>query len=270
MCRVTMTADIFYWIGMPLAGLLAGSLAGMFGIGGGLIVVPALSYLFVLHDPDGGFRMHTAVGTSLAGIVLTSLPAVRTHHNAGFVEWPTAAALAPAMMVGSLLGAATAAALSGATLRNLIGILIIVTAIYVFADRKPEASRPLPGAAGLSGFGSIIGLVSALAGIGGGLLTTPFLLWHGRNIRYAIGTAAACTIPVALAGAVGFVVTGWPDGDGLEFSTGYVYWPAVAGIASGSMLGAVAGARLGHRTAAPVLRRMFAILLAGAGLDMVA
>ena len=264
-----MTFDIFYWISLPVAGLLAGLLAGMFGIGGGLIVVPALSYLFALHDPDGGFRMHTAVGTSLASIVLTSPPAVRTHHKAGFVLWPTAAAMAPAMMIGSLLGAVAAAALTGATLRSLIGVFIILAAIYVFADRKPETSRPLPGAVRLSGAGSIIGLISALAGIGGGLLTTPFLLWHGRTIRDAIGTAAACTIPVALAGAVGFVAIGWADGNGLAFSTGYVYWPGVAGIASGSILGAIAGARLSHRTAAPVLHRMFAILLALIGLDMI-
>ncbi len=264
-----MTTDIFFWISLPLVGLLAGLLAGLFGIGGGLIVVPALGYQFALHDPDGGFRMHTAVGTSLASIVLTSLPAVRTHHKAGFVLWPTAVALAPAMMIGSLLGAAAAALLTGATLRSLIGVFVILAATYVFADRKPEASRALPGTIGLSSAGGIIGLISALAGIGGGLLTTPFLLWHGHTIRDAIGTAAACTIPVALAGAIGFVAVGWADGDGLAFSTGYVYWPGVAGIASGSMLGAIAGARLSHRTAAPILRRMFAILLALIGLDMI-
>ncbi|MEE8527574.1 MAG: sulfite exporter TauE/SafE family protein [Gammaproteobacteria bacterium] len=177
-------------------------------------------------------------------------------------------ALAPAMMIGSLLGVAAAAALTGATLRSLIGVFIILAAIYVFLDRKPEASRPLPGAVGLSGAGSIIGFISALAGIGGGLLTTPFLLWHGRRIRDAIGTAAACTIPVALAGAIGFAAVGWTDGDGLAFSTGFVYWPGVAGIASGSMFGAICGARLSHRTAAPVLRRMFSILIALIGLDM--
>ena len=259
---------IEYLFLLPLIGLVTGLLAGLFGVGGGIVVVPALSYLFFWLDPAGGIRMHTAVGTSLAASVFTSIPAVIMHHRAGVVLWRTVARLAPAMAVGSAAGAGLAAALSGTTLSRIVATVVLIAAVYLAAGRQPRGRTVSPGPLLLGISGSAVGVVSALAGIGGGLLITPLLLWLGRGIHEAVGTAATCTLAVALAGAAGFILTGATDGAGMPYSSGYVFWPAVLGIATGSMIAAALGARLAHKTPAIGLRRLLALFLAVVGVAM--
>lgn len=258
------------WLIYPLVGSLSGLLAGLFGIGGGLVIVPALVAWFTF---TGGpvppeLRMHFAIGSSLAVIVFTSVSSLLAHQRRGAVLWPAVLRLVPGVLVGGLLGAALADALSNDRLRFVFGLFVLAIAVNMVRGRLPDAQRPLPGMPGFLLAGVVIGVFSALAGIGGGVMTVPFLVWCTVPMRTAVGTAAACTMPVAIAGVIGFIATGWDAGAGVAGTTGYVYWPAVAGIAAASVLTAPAGARLAHTLPVPQLRRAFAVLLGIVGLRM--
>jgi uncharacterized membrane protein YfcA len=255
----------------PLLGAVSGLLAGLFGIGGGLVVVPLLNLYFA----DAGLgipadsRMHFAIGTSLGVIVFTALASLRAHHGRGAVVWTAVRRLVPGIVVGGLLGAALAAAMDNRMLQTTFGVLVLVIALHIALDYRPPGRRPLPGWPGFLGAGVGIGAISALGGIGGGVMTVPFLLWRSTPIRRAVGTAAACTLPVAVAGTTGFVVAGWGLPDPPALATGYVFWPAVAGIAIGSVPAAPLGARLAHSLPVHRLRQGFAILLTVVGVRMI-
>ncbi len=256
------------WLVFVALGAVSGLLAGTFGIGGGLVVVPALVSVFALTGVDESIRMHLAIGTSLASIVLTSLTSVLAHHRRGAVLWRVVMALAPGVLVGGFLGAFVADALPYSGLKRVFALLVIGIAMYVMLNRQPEAHRPLPAKPGMFASGCIIGCLSALGGIGGGLLTGPFLLWCRIAIRNAVATAAAVTLPVATAGALGFLVIGL-NATGLPgLASGYIFWPAVAGIAVSSVLFAPVGVRIAHAIPVGGLRRAFAILLASVGIYM--
>ena len=256
------------WLVFVALGAVSGLLAGTFGIGGGLVVVPVLVSIFALTGIDESVRMHLAIGTSLASIVLTSLTSVLAHHRRGAVIWQVVMALAPGVIVGGFLGAFVADALPYSSLKRVFALLVIVIAAYVMMNRQPDAHRPLPARPGMFASGCIIGCLSALGGIGGGLLTGPFLLWCKVAIRYAVATAAAVTLPVATAGSLGFLVTGLGATDLPGLATGYIFWPAVAGIAISSVLVAPVGVRIAHAVPIVGLRRAFAILLASMGIYM--
>jgi uncharacterized membrane protein YfcA len=256
----------------PLTGAVSGLLAGLFGIGGGLVIVPALNALFaagvVAVDPSA--RMHVAIGSSLGVIVFTAVSSVRAHHRLGSVIWPAVRGLVPGIIVGGLAGAFIADRLETRTLEVVFGVFAALMALRLATGGRGEVESHggLPGAAGFSIAGTVIGAVSALVGIGGGIMTVPYLAWHSVAIRKAVGTAAACTLPVALAGGLGYVFAGAgaavPAG-----STGYLYWPAIAGIAVASVLTAPLGARLAHALPVRRLRQLFAALLVVVALDMV-
>jgi len=258
------------WALYPLIGALAGLLAGLFGIGGGLVIVPALNLIFVsfVQQIPAGSRMHFAIGTSLSVIVLTSLSSLRAHHRRGAVRWMAFRRLVPGILAGGFAGAVLADASSNRLLQSVFGVLLVMIAIYMMLGYRPSASRSLPDTKGCSVAGFAIGTVSALAGIGGGVMTVPFLVWCTAPIRIAVGTAAACTFPVALAGAIGFLVMGAGAAPDSTASTGYVFWPAVVGISAASVILAPVGARLAHSLPVERLRQGFALLLVFVGLRM--
>jgi uncharacterized membrane protein YfcA len=254
----------------PLIGMVSGLLAGLFGIGGGLVIVPALNLFFAIQ-PVGipsGARMHFAIGSSLAVIVFTAVSSLLAHHRRGAVLWPAVARLVPGIVIGGLLGAALADAMGNRTLEATFGLLVMAIALYMALGRPPRAALPLPAWPGFLGAGTVIGAVSALAGIGGGVLTVPFLVWRAVALHTAVGTAAACTMPVALAGASGFLFTGVQAGLTVPLASGYIYWPAVAGISLASVLTAPLGARLAHSLPVAKLRRAFSLLLVLVGVRM--
>ncbi|MBA3562696.1 MAG: sulfite exporter TauE/SafE family protein [Gammaproteobacteria bacterium] len=266
-----MLQDIgLYWLAFPLVGVVAGVLAGLFGIGGGIVVVPVLYFFFAQIGIDIDYRMHLAIGSSLAIIVFTSVSSVISHHRRGAVIWHAVYLLGPGIVIGGLAGAALAHAMSFAALRTAFGLLVVLIALYIVLGYRPPAQRALPGFAGSTAAGVGIGVVASLAGIGGGVMTNPFLLWCGVAMRNAVATAAACTFPVAVAGALGFMMTGWRATAEVDGTTGYVFWPAVAGIAAGSMLAAPLGARIAHSVPVQGLRRAFALLLVLVGIRMLA
>lgn len=250
------------WLLYAGAGALAGFLAGLLGIGGGMIIVPALILSFHWQGVPPEVLTHLAIGTSLASIMLTSVSSVRTHHANQGVDWPLFRRLLPALMIGSLLGAQIAHALPARVLQLVIAVFAIWTGLRMLRGVKPEAEdRPLPGRAGLGLAGTVIGAASAIFGIGGGSLMVPWLVHHAVTMRRAVGTAAASGFPIALAGTAGFIwsgqgIAGLPAG-----STGYIYWPALLGIAVTSIVFAHLGAESAQRVPAQTLKRAFGIVL---------
>ncbi|WP_018952607.1 sulfite exporter TauE/SafE family protein [Thioalkalivibrio sulfidiphilus] len=256
------------WLAYLILGAIAGVLAGLLGIGGGLLIVPVLVWLYVQQGVDAAVITHLAIGTSLATIVPTAIASARAHHAHGAVRWDLVWRLAPGVVFGALAGATLAEFLSSDMLRRVFGAFEIALALYMFIGVRPKPQRPLPGATYLSAGGGVIGLVSALLGIGGGTLTVPYLVWFNVAVRQAIGTASAVGLPIALAGAAGFMIHGWQAQGLPAWSAGYVHGPALAGIAIASFLTAPMGARLTHRLPVPLVRRLFALLLMGLGVKM--
>ena len=242
-------------------GVAAGLLAGLFGVGGGLIMVPALALVLPGLGVGPAIVMQVAVGTSLAVISATSLSSMLAHHRQQGVRWDVFLRFAPGLAAGAIAGAFVAHALPGLVLQRIVGIGAILVAIQMFLDRKPVSDKGVPGWAGMLGAGGVIGLLSALIGIGGGSLTVPFLTWRSVPIRQAVGTAAACGVPIAWAGATGFIAAGWSVAGRPDSSLGYVLLPAFAAIAVTSVLVAPLGARLAHRLPPQLLKRAFAVLL---------
>lgn len=242
-------------------GVVAGILAGLLGVGGGLVIVPALAIAFIGIGMPDSVLMHAAVGTSLATIVITSLASIRAHHKHQAVRWGDFARLTPGIALGAFIGAAIAGWLPGDMLRLLFGLFALSVAAQMGFGLKPAPHRQLPGLAGMSAAGSIIGAISAIVGIGGGSMSVPFLTWCNVPVRQAVATSAACGLPIAIAGALGFVVTGWNTSDLPPYSSGYIYWPAFLGIVTTSMLFAGVGAKLAHTLPTLILKRFFALFL---------
>lgn len=257
-----LSLDPLAWLLFAFAGALAGFLAGLLGIGGGMIIVPALILSFHWQGVSPDVLTHLAVGTSLASIVFTSISSVRTHHQNQGVDWPLFRLLAPALMVGSVLGAQIAHALPARALQLIIATFAIWTGVKMLLARKPQAEdQTVPGHARLAGAGGLIGAASAIFGIGGGSLMVPYLVHHGLAMRRAVGTAAACGFPIAIAGTIGFIWSGWREPGLPAGSSGYIYWPALVGIALTSIVFAHYGAMSAHRLPAATLKRAFGVVL---------
>lgn len=257
--------DLYLYLAV---GALAGVLAGLFGVGGGLVIVPVLAFVFERSGIAPNVLMHLAIGSSLTTIVFTSFASVRAHHRRGAVEWRVVGRLAPGIVTGALLGAVVADWLPSADLRRIFGVFELAVAVQLGLGLKPGPHRSLPGGPGLFAAGGVIGTLSAIVGIGGGTLTVPFLTWNNVSMRNAVATSAACGMPIAVAGAAGFAVAGWGEPALPSASTGYLYWPAIGGVVAASMLLAPLGARLAHTLPGGLLKRLFALFLGGLGIYM--
>lgn len=255
-----MTLPVLFAMYLVL-GAVAGALAGLFGIGGGLIIVPVLIFSFGLQGISPDVAAHLAVGTSLATIVFTSLSSVRAHHRRQGVRWDLFRSMAAGIVVGAVLGAWTASLLSGRVLELIIGVFVILIGLKMLTGADPKPGRDVPGTPGLVSAGAGIGWGSAIFGIGGGSLTVPFLSWCNVRMQQAVGTSAACGLPIAIAGATANIVTGWSNPDIPEYSLGFIYLPALIGIVLTSVYCARFGAELAHRLDAGLLKRIFAIML---------
>ncbi|PSF10519.1 hypothetical protein C7H09_06125 [Marinobacter fuscus] len=249
-----------------LLGALAGTMAGLFGIGGGLVIVPVLIFSFGLQGISPEIAAHLAVGTSLATIVFTSISSIRTHHQHGAVRWDIFRPMTAGIVIGAVLGAWTAASLSGPVLETIIGIFVILVALKMIFEVNPKPGRGVPGHAGLGVAGGLVGWASAIFGIGGGTLTVPYLSWCNVRMQQTVATSAACGFPIAIAGAVGNVWTGWQHPELPDLSVGFIYLPALVGIVATSVFFARLGARLAHRLDGRLLKRIFAVVLVIVGL----
>ncbi|MDC0336328.1 sulfite exporter TauE/SafE family protein [Pseudodesulfovibrio sp.] len=249
-------------------GALAGVLAGLLGIGGGLVIVPMLNIAFELQGFPDVHIQHVALGTSLATIIFTSLSSMRAHHKRGAINYTAFWRLTPGIITGTYLGAWLASILSTMFLKALFGFFLYYVGTQMLFGKKTQGDRELPGMVGTFGAGNGIGIFSALVGIGGGTLTVPFLSWCSHTMHTAIATAAAVGLPIALAGTAGFVFNGL----GVEGipgpHIGYIYIPAFLGIIATSILTAPLGARLAHSLPVDKLKRIFAVLLYIVGTKM--
>jgi len=250
-----------WWLGYAAVGAAVGFFAGLLGIGGGAIMVPLLVMLFEAQGLPREQVLHLAVGSGMATILLTSVSSVRAHAARGALRWDLIKSMTPGILAGGLAGSAVAGAIPTRLFAVLFCVVVYIASANMLLDRKPKPTRAAPGAAGMFLAGFLISAASAFAAIGGAFMTVPFMLYCNVPLLQAIGCAAAIGFPIALAGSVGFVASGLAHGGLPAWSVGYVYLPAVAGIAVTSVLLAPAGAALAHRMKTRTLKRIFAGLL---------
>ncbi|MEB6480829.1 sulfite exporter TauE/SafE family protein [Acinetobacter vivianii] len=250
-----------------LIGAIAGFAAGLFGVGGGLIIVPILYIVFTQMNYDPNVIMHIAVGTSLATIIVTSISSVTAHHKKGAVLWPVFRNLAPGLVIGSFLGAGIADLMSGQHLQLVIGVFAVWMAYKMFkgANAVVDPNRHLPSAPLQLAAGGGIGVASAIFGIGGGSLTVPYLNRHGVVMQKAVATSAACGLPIAVAGALGFMWFGAKEQIEVPNTIGYVHVYAFFGISVMSFITAKFGAKVAHLLSPAMLKKCFAGLLVVVG-----
>ena len=267
-----------------IIGALAGFAAGLFGVGGGTIIVPLLFVVFTQMDYSPDSIMHLALGTSLATIIVTSISSLMAHNKKGAVMWPVFKNLAPGLAIGCFLGAGIAGQISGLYLQLIVGVFLLWVAYKMFfAGKKPVASHAnnSSGANGVSSAnyanpvlpskpkqlaaGGVIGIASAIFGIGGGSLTVPYLTRYNVVMQKAVGTSAACGLPIAIAGALGFMFFGMQQQVDVPNTIGFVHIYAFLGISIMSFFTAKLGAKVAHILSPELLKKCFAILLTVVG-----
>lgn len=242
-------------------GAIAGFLAGLFGVGGGLVLVPVLLLMFDAQHFSADHIMHLALGTSMATIVFTSLASMRKHHQLGAVNWQVVRRITPGILLGTAIGAATASAIPAGGLGIFFALFVYFAAAQILLDKRPHPSRQLPGMAGLTFTGTLTGWLSSLVSIGGGTIVVPFLIWCNVPIRHAIGTSAAIGFPIAVGGTLGYIAVGSSAAGLPEPHLGFVFLPALLWVALATVLTAPLGAKAAHRMKVELLRKLFAVLL---------
>ena len=258
-----MILDIILHVSLLLSlGAVAGVLAGLLGIGGGLVIVPVLYTLFLSTGlADDTTAMHISIGTSLATIVFTSVSSIFAHQKHRAILWQVVIRITPAILLGSMASALIAGFLSGTVLRIGFAVFLLLVSVQMSLGRTPAPHRSLPGFGGLSLAGCVIGGFSAIMGIGGGTMSVPFLVWCNVEIPRAVATSAAIGLPIAIAGASGFIISGLGKTGLPDISIGYVYIPAFVCIVLASILFAPLGAKYAHRIPHVKLKRIFAVFL---------
>ena len=250
------------WLFAYLAlGAVAGIVAGMFGVGGGLLLVPVLLFLFDAQHFPVEHAMHMALGTSMATILFTSLSSARKHHQHGAVNWRVVRNITPGILLGTALGALSAAAISPRGLGIFFALFVYFAAAQILLDVRPHPSRQLPGMAGMTLTGAFTGWISSLVSIGGGTVVVPFLVWCNVPLRNAIGTSAAIGFPIAVGGTLGYIATGMSLHTLPAPNLGFVYLPALLWVALATVLTAPLGAMATHHMKVGLLRKLFAVLL---------
>ncbi|CAG0938188.1 hypothetical protein GALLN_00144 [Gallionellaceae bacterium] len=257
-------------IGYLALGAIAGLFGGLFGIGGGTILVPVLLFLFEAQHFPVAHAMHLALGTSMATILFTSLASMRKHHQYGAVDWRVVRTITPGILLGTALGALSAAVISPRNLGIFFGLFVYFAAVQILLDMRPRAARQLPGTAGMTAVGSFTGWISSLVSIGGGTVVVPFLLWCNVPLRNAIGTSAAIGFPIAVGGTLGYIATGMSLIMLPAPNLGFVYLPALLWVALGSLMTAPLGALVAHRMKLEWLRKLFAMLLLALATNLLA
>jgi len=244
-----------------ITGGFAGILAGLFGIGGGILIVPILVFIFNYQEIDPVIIMHMAIGTSLATIIVTSLSSIREHQANGAIIWSIVKLMSPSIIVGAFLGTVIADALPSDTLRLIFVPFMLLVAFQMAFGRPPKPQRQLPRKLGMFLAGGFIGSLSSILGIGGGALNVPFMTFCNISVRNSVATSAAIGFPIALAGTIGFIVSGWNVNTLPSWSLGYINLKVALSIVIASALTAPLGAKLAHKMSVSLLKRFFALLL---------
>ncbi|MFW6277927.1 MAG: sulfite exporter TauE/SafE family protein [Halorhodospira sp.] len=249
------------WSIYLLTGALAGTAAGLFGIGGGMIIVPVLLLVFELRGIDPTVITHLAIGTSVATVVITTAGSARGHYRLGAVDTAAFLRLAAGMIPAAAAGSVIAGHLPGEVLQQVFGVFLLLVSLYMLSGWQPRQRATGHAYQGLAVPGAGVGLLSTMLGIGGGVITVPYLLWRGVAMHRAVGTSAATAVPLSLAGTLGYLVAGWGQPQLPAGATGYLYWPAFLGVATASLGASSLAAHLAHRIPARRLRRLFSAVL---------
>lgn len=256
--------DPLFFVAYATLGCVAGFAAGLLGIGGGMLLVPFLTALLTAQGLPLDLVVHSAIATSMASILFTSMSSVRAHHKRGAVRWDLVTSFSPGIVIGGLLaGGAVFAALKTGWLALIFAVFVGYSAIQMLVNRKPKASRQMPGPLGTGAAGAGIGFLSGLVGAGGGFVSVPFMLWCNVVLHQAVATSAALGFPIALANTIGYVWSGMSVQDLPPGMIGYVYWPALVVLVLFSVFLAPVGAKAAHALPVATLKRIFAFLLFG-------
>ncbi len=242
-------------------GAVAGILAGLLGVGGGIVIVPMLSVTFAMQNLPHELIMHLALGTSMASIIFTSFSSAMAHNGRQSVLWNLVKIITPSIILGTFFGSFIASKIPTRYLQLFFALFLLVVAFQMFFGKNPKANRQLPDSLGISLFGAVIGIISSLVGIGGGTVSVPFMVFHNVELRKAIGTSSAIGIPIAVAGAAGYLINGLSNPDLPEYSLGYIYLPALFGLVLFSSLTSPVGAKLTHSLPVHRIKKCFAFLL---------
>jgi uncharacterized membrane protein YfcA len=251
-----------------VAGSIAGFLAGLLGVGGGVVIVPILMFIFAAQHFPPDHMIHLAIGTSLASIVFTSVSSLRAHHARGAVNWGIVKRITPGILLGTLGGTFVVSQLPASFLKGFFILFLFYVATQLLLNFKPKPTRQLPGAGGMFVAGGVIGMVSSFVGIGGGALSVPFMTWRNIKMHNAIGTSAAIGFPIAVAGAAGYILNGLSIQGLPDWSLGFVHLPSLAGLVVASMAIAPLGARAAHTLPVTTLKKIFAAFLYIVGTKM--
>ncbi len=245
-----------------LLGVGTGFLAGLLGIGGGMIMVPFLTFILGARGVSPDLAVKMAIATSMATIIFTSVSSVRAHHKRGAVRWDIVRRLAPGIVAGSLAGSlGVFAILKGSWLALFFALFVGFSATQMFLDRKPAPSRQMPGTAGQFAAGGFIGFLSGLVGAGGGFISVPFMTWCNVAIHNAVATSAALGFPIAVANVVGYITSGQGVQGLPALSFGYIWVPGLAVIAVASVFTAPLGAKAAHALPVKQLKKVFGSIL---------
>lgn len=259
--RLSLPPDLLPWLTYAALGVFVGFFSGLLGIGGGSMIVPVLGLTFVAFAFSPDQVLHLSLGTSLAAMIIATASGAREHHRHGAVRWDLVKALAPGIAIAGLAAGYIARAAPLAFLKFFFVGFMAYVAYQIVFGLKPKPGHALPGPVGTTAVGAAIGGLSALAGVGGAMLSVPFMMYCNVPLHHAIGTSAAISLVVALAGTVGFVAAGLAEPGLPPGSLGYVYVPAFVGISLTSIFLAPVGARVAHRMPVAKLKKVFALFL---------
>ncbi len=259
---LSMSFEPLLILELAVLGICTGFLAGLLGIGGGMLMVPFITIIMSQRGVSPDLAVKMAIATSMATIMFTSIASVRAHQKKGAVRWDLVKTLAPGIVIGSIIASlGVFALLKGSYLAIFFGLFVGFSATQMFLDKKPKPTRQMPGTGGQLAAGSGIGFLSGLVGAGGGFISVPFMTWCNVPIHNAVGTSAALGFPIALANVTGYVISGQSVQNLPPMSFGYIWLPALVVIAACSFFTAPFGARAAHRLPVPMLKRVFASVL---------
>lgn len=257
-----MTLEPLLVVELALLGVGTGFLAGLLGIGGGMIMVPFLTIIMSHRGVAPDLAVKMAIATSMASIIFTSISSVWAHHKRGAVRWDIVQRLAPGIVAGSLVGSlGVFALLKGAYLAIFFGLFVSFSATQMFLNKTPKSTRQIPGTAGQFAAGGLIGFLSGLVGAGGAFISVPFMTWCNVAMLNAVATSAALGFPIAVANVSGYVISGLNVQNLPAGSFGYIWLPALMVIAICSFLVAPLGAKAAHSLPVSKLKRIFASIL---------
>jgi len=251
-----------------ILGSFIGVVAGLFGVGGGGIIVPVLTAIFLMQGMPQNEVIHMALGTSMATIIVTSFSSLRAHHKRGGVVWDVVKMMTPGILLGTFFATFLVSVLSSFYLAIFFSLFMAYVSVQMFLNKQAKPSRKLLGSLGQFLSGSLIGAVSAIVSIGGGSLSVPYLIWQNVDMKKAIGTSAAIGLPIALSGTVGYMINGWDNTNFDTLTFGFVSLPAFFIIAFFSYFTAPFGVKLAHKLPIEIITKIFAFLLMSLSIKM--